>query len=320
MSNPLITFVVLGFNQEQFAPQAAGGALAQTYQPLQVIFSDDSSSDRTHAIFQEAAAAYRGPHRVMVNRNPSNLGLGAHISRLMELAEGELVAVGAGDDVSYPERVATLFEAYVASGRQAMLVFSGYDKIDQQGRPIAYVEKTPPPGVNDPVQLCRTMFRGAAGCANMWHRRLFDVFGPLRSDVWFEDNVLLFRAALAGKVAHVRQPLLGYRVHSQNITACFRRDRLPEQLRIQRGALSVYRNCQADLEVYRNVLQGDDAVYRGCRREIERRIRLIEAYLLLASDRARDVAAGLVTLALNRGHPLRAFRILSAARFRPAAP
>ena len=41
--------------------------------PLEIILSDDASADRTFAIMQEKAAAYYGPHRLMLNRNPTNL-------------------------------------------------------------------------------------------------------------------------------------------------------------------------------------------------------------------------------------------------------
>ena len=53
---------------------------------------------------QEMAAAYRGPHRVILNRNPRNLGITAHVDRIMELTSGGFVVQNAGDDVSVPER------------------------------------------------------------------------------------------------------------------------------------------------------------------------------------------------------------------------
>jgi hypothetical protein len=51
------------------------------------------------------AAAYEGPHRVRLNRNSSNLHIGAHIQKAAELANGELIVVNAGDNVSEPHRV-----------------------------------------------------------------------------------------------------------------------------------------------------------------------------------------------------------------------
>ena len=43
MERPLISFVVLAYNQESFIREAIEGALTQTYSPLEIVFSDDCS-------------------------------------------------------------------------------------------------------------------------------------------------------------------------------------------------------------------------------------------------------------------------------------
>ena len=63
---PLICFGLLAYNQEPFIREAVEGALAQTYAPLEIILSDDCSTDRTFEIMQETVAAYRGPHKVVL--------------------------------------------------------------------------------------------------------------------------------------------------------------------------------------------------------------------------------------------------------------
>ena len=44
---PRVTLAVIAYNQERFIREAIEGAFAQTYQPLEIILSDDCSSDRT---------------------------------------------------------------------------------------------------------------------------------------------------------------------------------------------------------------------------------------------------------------------------------
>ena len=83
---PPVTLFVLAYNQEALVRAAIEGAFAQTYQPLEIILSDDASPDGTFAVMQAMAAAYSGPHRVILNRNPANLGLTAHVSRVMAAA------------------------------------------------------------------------------------------------------------------------------------------------------------------------------------------------------------------------------------------
>src|SRR5215210_7890630 len=102
MGKPLVTFMIFAYNQEQFIREAVRGALAQTYAPLELIFSDDCSHDRTFEIIEEEVANYDGPHKIVLNRNKENLGTGGHVNRVMELAKGELIVAAAGDDISLP--------------------------------------------------------------------------------------------------------------------------------------------------------------------------------------------------------------------------
>ena len=110
---PLVTFVLFAYNQERYVREAVKAALAQTYEPLEIVLSDDGSSDRTFEIMQEMAAAYDGPHEVRVVRNPHNLGLIPHVLARGREAKGELVIVAAGDDISKPERTACLVPPFL---------------------------------------------------------------------------------------------------------------------------------------------------------------------------------------------------------------
>ena len=81
---PRASLLLLAYNQERYAEEAARSCLAQESEPLEIVFSDDASSDRTHEILATIAAEYRGPHRVVVRRNETNLGITGHYNRLVE--------------------------------------------------------------------------------------------------------------------------------------------------------------------------------------------------------------------------------------------
>ena len=81
------------------------GAFEQTYTPLEIILSDDCSTDRTFEIMEEMAGKYNGINKVILCRNEKNLGLIEHINKLMKIENGELIIVAAGDDISLPDRV-----------------------------------------------------------------------------------------------------------------------------------------------------------------------------------------------------------------------
>jgi Glycosyl transferase family 2 len=222
---PLLTFALVGYNQERFIREALEGALAQTYSPLEIILSDDCSSDRTFEIMSEMAAAYRGPHRVLLNRNASRFGLGGHINRVMEMVHGELVVVAAGDDVSLPERVAVVCKAWKSDGKRATTVHSSFIAIDEAGVPLGappspLSPRLPLPLVvqtSVPHEFLKTLKPNVTGCANAWSPRLFSVFGPLAPNIVYEDKAIAFRSVVAGRILMVGVPLVKYRKHQENL-------------------------------------------------------------------------------------------------------
>src|SRR5882724_4061797 len=133
---PLLTFAIASFNQERFIREAVEGALAQTYDPLEVVLSDDCSADSTFEIMRRMAADYRGPHRIILNQNPVRRSLGGHINKIVEVSRGEMIIGAAGDDISLPGRAARTFEVWERSGRQATSIHSNFIQIDEEGRAI----------------------------------------------------------------------------------------------------------------------------------------------------------------------------------------
>ncbi len=210
---PLVTFALFAYNQEQFIAEAVQGALQQTYSPLEIILSDDCSPDRTFEIMQEMAAAYKGPHTVVLNRNETNLGLTGHINRVMEMVQGELVVVAAGDDISMNHRTETIVRIYLDFHRQAFSIFSNAIWIDERGNQLNLLRKRKVS--QDELLLENYASRQnpgfVHGATQAWQKSIFDFFGPLPTEVFSEDTIIPFRAALLGKIAYIHEPLVYYR-------------------------------------------------------------------------------------------------------------
>jgi len=210
-SKPLATLYVAAYNQERFVGDAIQGAFAQTYQPLQIVLSDDASTDATFAVMRQMAASYAGPHAVVLNRNARNLGIPAHVDRIMEISDGALIVQNAGDDVSLPQRVERLVEVWRAGRGGILAIHSAKYRIDDDGAVLGrQVDRTPIDG-HSPLDLltCRPSVSGASMA---WDRRVFDHFGPLGTTPIFEDYPICLRAATLGDVVYLDEPLLHYRL------------------------------------------------------------------------------------------------------------
>ena len=207
---PLASVLLIAYRQPATVGAAVQGALAQTYSPLEIIVSDDCSGDGTWDAIEAALAGYAGPHRIVRNRNPRNLGIGAHLSHLAALARGELLFVAAGDDVSLPERCERSVAAWLAAGRRPDLIASPLVDIDDAGRRHGELR---------PSDL--SAWQGAAdwiarppyviGAGQAWTRRLFDRFGPMPEGTVAEDLVMVFRAIVSGGALTLPEPLVAYR-------------------------------------------------------------------------------------------------------------
>ena len=223
-NQPSVTFAIAAFNQERFIREAVEGAFAQAFSPLEIVLSDDCSEDRTFEIMREMAAAYRGPHRVVLNRNPVRRSIGGHVNRVMEISRGELIVGAAGDDVSLPQRTQVCYEAWEASGRQATSIHASIIQIDESGQTIEQIFKQDCQlGAGEkveqrvePVAYVKTLEPIVFGCAHAFSRQLFRVFGNLPEALIHEDNVLALRSILAGRLLYVNQPLVKYRLHGNN--------------------------------------------------------------------------------------------------------
>jgi len=215
-TTPLLTFTLITYNQQRFIREAVRGALAQTYSPLEIIISDDCSTDRTYAIIQEEVAQYNGPHTVILNRNDTNLGIGEHVNYVAKLSSGELIIGAAGDDISLPQRTEMIFQTYIKSGKRAKSIFSNMIVIDEKGGQHGIYSVADENELS--LQWMIDKGNGIYGAAHACCKDLFDMFGFLPENLIQEDMVIPFRAALAGKIEFINEPLVLYRRHRDNLS------------------------------------------------------------------------------------------------------
>jgi glycosyltransferase involved in cell wall biosynthesis len=216
---PLVTFALVAYNQERFVRQAVQAALDQSYSPLEIILSDDKSSDQTWNLLREIAGSYAGPHQIVLNQNPSNIGLGAHVNTVMSLARGELLVIAAGDDISRTDRTQKIVDAWNHSERKALSVTSHFKKIDEDGREIGEFRCAFNPASRQLLHRARHGCWNVQGCCHAWHRKVFETFGPLSNYVVAEDRAIEFRSLALGEIALIDDYLVRYRVHDSNLAA-----------------------------------------------------------------------------------------------------
>ena len=103
MPKPLVSILIISFNQEAFIEEALKGALEQDYENLEVVVADDGSTDRTPDIILSYADRYKG--RLVAIVGKPNLGITGNSNRGLSLCKGKYIAFQGGDDVFLPGKI-----------------------------------------------------------------------------------------------------------------------------------------------------------------------------------------------------------------------
>jgi hypothetical protein len=202
--------ILLAYNQQATVESAIASVLGQQCEPLEIVLSDDASGDGTFALLQAAAERYVGPHHVRARRNEVNLGIGEHYNQLLRETRAPLLVTAAGDDISTPDRVARLLQAWDANGCRADLIASHLIDLDDEGRlheQIRVDDLAPYRGVED-WAAGRPYIVGAG---HAFTRRMMERFGPMAPEVAYEDQIMVFRSIVSGGAITVDAPLVHYR-------------------------------------------------------------------------------------------------------------
>jgi glycosyltransferase involved in cell wall biosynthesis len=255
MNRPLVSLTVICYQAEAFILEAINGALSQTYTPLEIIFSDDASNDKTFDIIKEAVAKYAGPHRIILNRNSSNLGIGAHVSKVwFDIAQGDWIIVSAGDDISEANRVARLMEV---ANPSIGAVHHNCIAVDDLSReidfsPISSVRAFEECDMSlDDLILKGGSLLGSTMCIN---KKMLSKYGPINADVVNEDSVIMYRAKHFGGFLFLDEALLRYRIHIKSVSNQFYGSS------IRNYASQIVTNCKNRLAIINQIFADGDII------------------------------------------------------------
>ncbi len=210
--------MLLTYNCRDFVADALGSVLGQDCQPMEVVVSDDASTDDTFTIVQREVEGYAGPHRVILRKRDSNSGSkSAHLNDVFPSTSGRILVSFDADDISETSRVRSLLAEFHRDPGVAA-VYSGYGLMDETGRPRGSGRVPHPAPDSDSARHFARIDAFAAGATLAIRRDVVEVFGPLDPDI-NEDVLLPFRASLLGRVWYLDEDLVQVRRWAGSLTA-----------------------------------------------------------------------------------------------------
>jgi len=217
--NELASLVILSYNHENYIEETIKGALSQEYSPLEIVVSDDCSTDNTFNIIESILKDYRGPHIIKINRNETNMGLVPHLNKILfNFVDGDYILLNGGDDVSLSNRttdVVSLFQKHT----QMMGVVLSVTVIDKESqiidKPVLIGEKTYILELKD--YLSSHSFSVHESSIS-FRKKVIDVFGPFVDNCPTEDTTTHFRCMLLGGIIKGSEYGVLYRLHDTNMS------------------------------------------------------------------------------------------------------
>jgi glycosyltransferase involved in cell wall biosynthesis len=215
---PKVSLMMISYNQKEFIREALEGAISQDYANLEVVVSDDGSTDGTQEIIAEYQERY--PHRLIALLNKDNVGITRNSNRALRACAGKYIAFQGGDDILLPEKVSRQVEWFEADPAR---VLCGH-----------YVEVFYEDHSRSPHLAPRRLVQGAGADLLIRHGGLFTAMStmvaadkipphgfdealPVVSDYMLAIEVL----ASGGVFGYVEGVLARYRRHSNNVTASY---------------------------------------------------------------------------------------------------
>ena len=232
MEKPFVSFCMTSYNQRDYALVALEAAFRQDYPNMEILVSDDASTDGSVEAFRQLLDRHSHlKDRVTILTSDRNVGCTVNYEKLIREAKGELIIAADGDDISEPNRVSRIVEEWVKMGKTAAVVFSDGWKIDGNGNVIGVIGSR---SIECPLGACMA-----------FSPRVVLDFPTVTYTSAYQDHVFGRRGTLIGGVLHLQDRLVRYRIGSGVSSVLFNR-RQPE-LRSARAREAAFRQSIVDI-------------------------------------------------------------------------
>lgn len=214
-NQPLVSIGLPVYNGEKYLHEALDALCAQDYENLELIVSDNGSTDRTDEICRAYAEK---DSRIRYFHSATNEGPKWNFSRVLELSTAPYFMWAAHDDVwhpSYVRRCVELLEKFP----EAVVGCTAFRVIDEEGKEVGQFNISATAAsraarVRQYLSFFPTRNCGAPMYGVLRAEAIRKVF-PNKNPSWGGDVILLTKLCLLGSIVSVPEVLYSYRVFKQ---------------------------------------------------------------------------------------------------------
>lgn len=215
--NPLVTVAIPTYNRVELLRQSLASALAQTYPNLEILVSDNGSTDETEPYMHQISDP-----RVRYIRQPKNLGMVGNWNACLEQTEGEYFLLLSDDDLLEPTGIAELMAIYKQVEANSPSIAFCYGRVEPFGHPFGSFPLPKQPQAIEQTQDLMAGFllqgRPTFACSMLFRRPLTQP--EFRYDdsykLLFDADFWMRQAQLFQVVRFVSHSVAKYRFHPQS--------------------------------------------------------------------------------------------------------
>lgn len=249
---PRVSVCIPVCNGERFLGEAIRSVLSQTFDDLELIVCDNASTDGSLRV-----ARSFDDRRIAVYTSSTRLEMAENWNRCLQLARGDYVCIFHADDLMYPENLMAKVN-FLDTHSDVGMVHSSVHIVDESGAIVSTGWQNQPEGtcIETGLKAVARMIYLNPVCASsvIMRRSVVQRVGGFDQRFRFApDWDLWLRIAFETPIGYIREPLVGYRVHSGQGTVQFTEsgESLSEEERVIAAFLSRVGNQDRLLRVAR---------------------------------------------------------------------
>ena len=217
-----ISIAMATYNGAKYIREQIDSIQNQTIQEFELVVCDDNSIDDTYLILKDYEVR---DNRIKVFKNETNVGFKKNFERVIELCQGDYIALCDQDDIWLPDHLEVLIKAIDDKSQLACGKPIFVNELNEElPKKFNYFMMDYIPENNEDLArhffLCRGMLQGAS---MLIKRSFFKKALPIPKGASYHDTWFTALACFSGGVKYVDKPVMRYRRYGNAVTSMSRK-------------------------------------------------------------------------------------------------
>jgi glycosyltransferase involved in cell wall biosynthesis len=216
------------FNGEKYLEAQLESILNQSIKPKEIIICDDNSLDNTFNIAKTISNNWKDVNWIF-SLNQTKLGYVKNFQKAIALCKHEIIFLSDQDDIWSPNKASSILEIF--KNEEIITVFSDAQIVDENLNSLdstMFIKvgfgKIEQENFSNEIYQMDLLLRKfiVTGATMAFRKKIVPIMFPIpETNFYIHDNWIATISSTIGKVDFIKEPLILYRQHNNNIIGAF---------------------------------------------------------------------------------------------------